>query len=209
MSVARVRLDSTTTYSYGAVSEEGLLQLGFSKDRRPDLGQVKISLASLDPLGMPLMTAVVSGQSADEPLYVPAIKRVQQSVGRGEKLYVGDAKMGTAATRAFVVASNDFYLCPLSGSQMTQTLFEALVEPALVGEVLLEEVFKPVESKEAEKELLAVGYQTRRWRRSQVAGKAIDWEESLYVVRSESYARSEKERLEKHLLRAGAEIKVE
>ncbi|MBA3440112.1 MAG: IS1634 family transposase [Pyrinomonadaceae bacterium] len=206
MSVARVRLDSTTTYSYGAVSEEGLLQLGFSKDRRPDLGQVKISLASLDPLGMPLMTAVVSGQSADEPLYVPAIKRVQESVGRGGKLYVGDAKMAALATRAWLAASSDLYLCPLSGSQMAQTLFEALVEPALVGEVLLEEVFKPVESKEAEKELLAVGYQTRRRLRSEVGGQAIEWEESLYVVRSESYAGAEKERLEKRLLRAGEEI---
>ena len=122
LAVERVRLDSTTTYSYQAVSEEGLLQLGFSKDRRPDLGQVKISLASLDPLGMPLMTAVVSGQSADEPLYVPAIKRVQESVGRGGKLYLGDALMGTLATRAFVASSRDFYLCPLStGQKLTKS----------------------------------------------------------------------------------------
>ncbi|MBA3768604.1 MAG: IS1634 family transposase [Acidobacteria bacterium] len=206
LGVERVRLDSTTTYSYQAVSEEGLLQLGFSKDRRPDLGQVKISLASLDPLGMPLMTAVLSGQSADEPLYVPAIKRVQESVGHGGKLYVGDAKMGTLATRAWLASSRDFYLCPLSGSQMAQTLFEALVEPALVGEVSLEEVFQPAASTEEAKELLGVGYRTRRRLRSAVAGRAIEWEESLYVVRSESYARSEKERLEKRLLRAGAEI---
>lgn len=205
LSVERVRLDSTTTYSYQAVSEEGLLQLGFSKDRRPDLGQVKISLASLDPLGMPLMTAVVSGQSADEPLYVPAIKRVQESVGRGGKLYLGDAKMGTLATRAFVAASRDFYLCPLSGSQMAQTLFEALVDRALLEEDSLEEVFKQA-SKEDEKELLAVGYKTTREMRSAVAGQAIEWEESLYVVRSESYAEAEKKRLEKRLLQAREEI---
>ena len=205
LAVERVRLDSTTTYSYQAVSEEGLLQLGFSKDRRPDLGQVKISLASLDPLGMPLMTAVVSGQSADEPLYVPAIKRVQESVGRGGKLYLGDALMGTLATRAFVAASRDFYLCPLSGSQMAQTLFEALVDRALLEEDSLEEVFKQA-SKEDEKELLAVGYKTTREMRSAVAGQAIEWEERLYVVRSESYAEAEKKRLEKRLLRAREEI---
>jgi transposase len=206
LALERVRLDSTTTYSYGAVSEEGLLQMGFSKDRRPDLGQLKISLASLDPLGMPLMTAVINGKSADEPLYVPAIKRVQESVGRGGKLYVGDAKMGTVSTRAHLASGSDFYLCPLSGSQMAQTLFESLVDAALLGEVSLEEVFKPEGSKPEAKQLLALGYKTGRRVQSEVEGGLIEWEESLYVVRSESYAEAEKERLEKRLLRAREEI---
>src|SRR5216683_1517707 len=42
-----VRLDSTTASSYGAVSEDGLLQLGHSKDHRPDLPQLKVMLATL------------------------------------------------------------------------------------------------------------------------------------------------------------------
>lgn len=40
-----VRLDTTTVSSYADVNEEGLLQLGHSKDHRPDLPQVKIALA--------------------------------------------------------------------------------------------------------------------------------------------------------------------
>jgi transposase len=206
LSVEHIRLDSTTTYSYQAVTQEGLLQLGFSKDRRPDLGQVKISLASLDPLGMPLMTAVVSGKSADEPLYVPAIKRLQESLGRGGKLYVGDAKMGTISTRACLAGSGDFYLCPLSGTQMTATLFEALVDGALLQELGLEEVFKSPGSKPEAKELLAVGYRRPRQMSSQREGKVIEWQENLYVVRSENYARAESERLEKRLLGAQEEI---
>jgi transposase len=43
----------------------------------PDLPQVKISLSALDPLGLPLTTTVVSGECADDPLYVPEIKRVR------------------------------------------------------------------------------------------------------------------------------------
>jgi transposase len=206
LGVERVRLDSTTTYSYQAVSEGGLLQLGLSKDRRPELGQVKISLASLDPLGMPLMTAVLNGKSADEPLYVPAIKRVQESVGQGGKLYVGDAKMGAVSTRAYLASSGDYYLCPLSGSQMPQTLFESLVETALSAEVLLEEVFKQSQGKEEEKELIALGYRTSREIRNEVEGKAIEWEENLYVVRSETYAQASILRLEKRLNRAIEEI---
>lgn len=46
---------------------QGLLQLGHSKDHRPDLRQLKLALASLDPLGMPLATEVLSGEQADDP----------------------------------------------------------------------------------------------------------------------------------------------
>src|SRR5205085_12139389 len=77
-----VRLDSTTVSSYGAVTEDGLLQLGHSKDHRPDLGQLKVMLATLDPLGMPLATEVLAGERADDPLYLPAITRVRACLNR-------------------------------------------------------------------------------------------------------------------------------
>ncbi|MCB0213531.1 MAG: hypothetical protein KDJ52_29580, partial [Anaerolineae bacterium] len=37
------RIDTTTASSYGEVTAEGLLQFGYSKDHRPELGQVKIA----------------------------------------------------------------------------------------------------------------------------------------------------------------------
>ena len=79
---SRVRIDSTTAKGYLEITPEGLFQLGHSKDHRPDLPQVKINLSVLDPLGLPLTTTVVAGQRADDPLYLPEIKRVQQSLGR-------------------------------------------------------------------------------------------------------------------------------
>lgn len=118
-----VRLDSTTVSSYAAVTEKGLLQLGHSKDHRPDLPQLKVMLATLDPLGLPLATEVVSGQRADDPLYQPAIERVQDSLKRQGLLYVGDCKMGALQTRAHLHASRDFYLCPLSALSPTEKLF--------------------------------------------------------------------------------------
>lgn len=69
----RVRLDSTTASGYWRVTSGGLFQLRHSKDRRPDLPQVKVKLATLDPLGMPLATVVVSGERADDLLYIPTI----------------------------------------------------------------------------------------------------------------------------------------
>jgi transposase len=61
LSSERVHVDSTTASAYTTVSEEGLFQFGHSKDHRPDLPQVKVMQAVLDPLGMPLATDVVSG----------------------------------------------------------------------------------------------------------------------------------------------------
>lgn len=177
--------------------KEACCCLGFSKDHRPEPGQVKISLASLDPLGMPLMTAVFSGDSADEPLYVPAICEVQKGLGAGGKLYVGDTKMGTLATRAALCPSQDYYLCPLGRKQMSESDFQQLVDRFLYEEVLVEEVFK-------DKELIAVGYKSSRKMSRQVKGYRVEWEELLLVVRSERYALSEKERLEKRIVRATA-----
>src|SRR5947209_8850812 len=78
-----VRIDTTTANSYAAVlSEQGLLQFGHSKDD-PDRPQLKIAAAILDPLGLPLATAVVPGNSTDDPLYIPAIAAVRQAFGTG------------------------------------------------------------------------------------------------------------------------------
>ena len=46
----RVRIDTTTASAF--VTPDGMFQLGFSKDHRPDLPQLKISLSVLDPLSL-------------------------------------------------------------------------------------------------------------------------------------------------------------
>ena len=96
----RVHVDSTSASAYARVSEEGLFQFGHSKDHRPDLPQVKVMQAVLDPLGMPLATDVVSGERADDPLYVPCIAAGAGEFGPHGLLYVGDCKMASRETRA-------------------------------------------------------------------------------------------------------------
>lgn len=54
----RVRIDPTSVNGYWQVSEDGLFQVGHSKDHRPDLPQVKVVLATVDPLGLPVVTQV-------------------------------------------------------------------------------------------------------------------------------------------------------
>src|SRR5207249_4639540 len=113
-----VRVDTTTVSSYAEVNEEGLLQFGHSKDHRPDLAQLKLVLASLDPTGMPLATEVLSGELADDPVYLPIIMRVREGLQKLGLLYIGDCKMAALQTRASIHSSKDFYLCPLSLVQM-------------------------------------------------------------------------------------------
>ena len=86
LAAAPVRLDMTTASSEQLVTPDGLFQFGYSKDRRPDQPQVKIALAALDPLGLPLVTTVVPGNQGDDPLYRPLIKRVRATLGSGERL---------------------------------------------------------------------------------------------------------------------------
>src|SRR5213592_322763 len=138
-----VRLDATTANSYADVlSEQGLLQFGHSKDD-PDRPQFKIAAAVLDPLGLPLATAVVPGNSTDDPLYIPAIQAVQQSFGTGGRTYVGDCKMAALATRAFVAAGEDFYLCPLSENQLSRAERRELLQPVFGGTQPLQRVYRP------------------------------------------------------------------
>ncbi len=125
-----VRLDMTTASRDGQVTTEGLFQFGYSKDQRPDVPQVKVALASLDPLGLPLATAVVPGHRADDPLYVPLIERVGAITEQRGLLYVGDCKMAALLTRAAIAERHDHYLCPLPATQVPPDVLEAYLTTA-------------------------------------------------------------------------------
>jgi transposase len=130
-----VRLDSTSVSVYTALEDEwGLIQRGHSQDHRPDLGQFKVMLSTLDPLGMPLSGAVLEGQRADDPLYVPMYDQTVRTLGRRDVLVVGDSKMAALATRGHIVAGGSAYLCsycPLGQStELTDWIEQALAHPA-------------------------------------------------------------------------------
>jgi len=70
-------------------------------------------MGSLDPLGMPLATDVLSGERADDGLYLPIIKRMRQGLHHTGLLFVGDGKMSALDTRASLAQHQDRYLSPL------------------------------------------------------------------------------------------------
>ena len=193
-----VRIDTTTANSYADVlSEQGLLQFGHSKDD-PDRPQFKIAAAVLDPLGMPLATAVVPGNSTDDPLYVPAIVAVRQSLGVGGRTYVGDCKMAALATRAFVAAGGDFYLCPLSQTQLSLARRHELLLPVWLGTQALQQVSRPGPQGQPD-ELVAEGFCVDVELAAEVEHKEVRWTERRWLVRSQAYAMAQQEALERRL----------
>src|ERR1700694_247182 len=54
----------------------------------PALRQIKAMMATLDPLGLPLALDVVSGEQADDRLYIPTIDQVLRCLGRTGLLFV-------------------------------------------------------------------------------------------------------------------------
>ena len=205
---APIRIDSTSAKTYAEVDAQGLFQLGHSKDHRPDLPQVKISLSTLDPLGLPLTTTVVGGNCADDPLYVPEIKRVQQTVGVGGKTYIGDCKMGALETRAWIAQSGDYYLCPLAGKQMPAATVEALLAPVFRGEQPLEPVYDPAPRADATPpEVLAEGYTVTVRLEGQADGRSVTWSEQRLVVRSIALATRQSRRLDARLEQALVDLR--
>ena len=201
-----VRIDATTANSYAAVlSERGLLQFGHSKDD-PDRPQFKIAAAVLDPLGLPLATAVVPGNVPDDPLYVPAIQAVQQALGVGGRTYVGDCKMAALATRGFVAAGGDFYLCPLSENQLSRAERRALLQPVWDGTQALQPVCRPGPEGQPD-ELVAEGFAVDVALTATVGTQEVRWTERRWLVRSPAYAQAQEAALGRRLANAEAALR--
>lgn len=204
----RVRIDATTAKFYGQTTAEGLFQFGHSKDHRPDLPQLKVNLSLLDPLGLPLTTTVVSGNCADDPLYVPEIKRVQASLARHGLTYIGDTKMAALATRGFVTGSGDYYLCPLPATQVSAAELAQVLMPVFNQTQPLTVIFSPLSGAEpgGQPEPIAEGYEYSVAMAASLGGRPVRWQERRLVVKSLTLAAAQQRTLEGQLAAAQAEI---
>jgi transposase len=202
-----VRVDTTTAAAY--VTPEGLFQLGHSKDHRPDLPQVKIAMAVLDPLGLPLTTTVVAGHTADDPLYLPEIAKVRQTAQCTGLTYVGDCKMAAIGTRAEIVAHQDYYLCPLSAKQMPEAELDRVLDPVFRDALQPSEIRLPNAAGELDEtdEPVAIGFAYPvEISAPDQSGQSRTWHERRLVVRSLAFAASQEKSLRQRVARAVSEI---
>ena len=173
------------------------MQIGYNPQNN-HLPQVKVMVGSVDigVNGHLIATEVVSGQKADDPLYVPVIEQLRHTLKESGLLYMGDSKMGALSTRADIVAHGDFYLVPLARVGEIKQLLEDCVENIVSGEQMATLIFD-------HQSLLAAGYETTRPQSyASPEGQEHTWEERLLVIRSLSDAKRQMTILKKRLTEA-------
>jgi transposase len=195
-----VRVDSTTASGYVSVTEDGLFQFGHSKDHRPDLPQVKVMQSTLDPFGMPLVTQVVSGEKADDRLYIPAIQQVRQGLKKCGVLYVGDCKLMALDNRAYLQAGGDSYLGPFSKVQVTDETLEAQLQAVWSGQQVLTPVGRL--NAEGEEEQIAEGFERVESLCATQDGQEVTWNERRLFIRSFQLAKAAESALRERLDKA-------
>jgi transposase len=180
-----------------------LFQRGYSKDHRPDLRQLKVMLAALDPLGVLVAADVVAGNSADDGLYVPMIARLRTTLPAHGLLYIGDSKMGALATRAYVAQTKNFYLMPLAQVGDLPKQLEHWVDDAVRGKVTLH----PVRDTEG-KTRLGEAYECQRRLSAETEAGPLAWNERVLIVRSTTYAQAAVRSLRQRLAQAQTELRA-
>ena len=194
-----IRCDATTVSGTHDVTETGLMQFGHSKDD-PSRPQLKVMVGSMDPLGMPLATDVLSGERADDGLYIPLIKRIEAGVSQTGLLFVGDCKMSALGTRASMAGRQHMYLSPLP---LTGTTADAMADWISAGmakaqDGALERVFRI--NHRGEEVLAAEGYEVERT--CCLEDSDGQWRERVLVLRSPVHAERQVQGLETRLAKA-------
>jgi len=180
-----IRCDATTVSGAHEVTEGGLVPCGHRQDD-PTRPQIKVMMGSLAPLGRPLATEVLSGERADDGLYLPIIQRIRTGLKTTGLLCVGAWKMRALATRAYLARHQDFSLAPWPLTGATAEAMEAwITEGVTRGEA--GEFQRIGRTNDRGHEVLAAeGYACARTCCAPVG--AAPWSERVVVVRSPMHA---------------------
>jgi transposase len=181
------------------------MQRGHSKDHRPDLPQLKLMAAAAQPTSHMLACDIVPGQSADDPLYLPLIRRVRAQLRQHGLLYTGDCKMSALATRAELVAEKDYYLMPLPRTGDSAQEIEAWIDEAARGNQPLQKLTR--RNEKDQKVVFARAYERQRPQRATVTGQEVVWSERVQVIQSLELAKRQAKQLDERLGEAVATLR--
>lgn len=190
-----IRLDAFIVQSF---REQGdLFKMGYSKQHRSDLPQIKAMVATLDPLSMPLAIEVVSGEQADDGLYIPVIDKVNKTLDQDGLFYVGDAKLGSLENRSHIHRSGNKYLMPLSKKQCSPKQLTAyLAQKPAPKDSRFHQLFKD----EDKEDLMAQAFEVEQTIISKEGD--LTWTERHIVVHSTAWAEAQNKKLEVRLAKA-------
>lgn len=184
-------------------AQESLLRFGYSKDKRPDLLQYRQLLATLDPAGIPLVSATIPGNGADDPLYWPTWQRMTQVVGHKHFVFIADCKAAAIATRAQIADAGGVYCfpVPMSGQHPLWLKQWVLNPPSASMEIRLpkQDETEPAVGKGFEVELgqFWLNPSSTKW---------VRWQERYLVVYSQNLATAQQQGLKQRLDNAQAAL---
>ncbi len=197
------RYDTTSFSVHHAPPEEGqpeheVLRFGYSKDKRPDLLQFKQGLGTLDPAGVPIVAHTISGERADDGLYLPAWDEMCQTIGHSNWLYVADCKAAAGLIRATLDHKEGHYLFPLP---MTGKRPDWLREQVFNPPVTPEKIYLPgVVDKDDQPKASGQGFVVARSIEEElVDGTIHQWEEQWFVSQSFAHAKRAKASLHRRV----------
>ena len=203
-----IRVDATASCGYHAVEPDGIMQLGHSKDHRPDLPQLKIMAAVTQPLAFPISTAIVPGNQSDDCLYWSTIVQVKEKITDAGLLFVGDCKMAALDTRARITRAGDYYLTPLPNTGTTAKLLNSWIDTALerdaAGQLSIQ--YKRSSDEDETPDAIGRGYEFTREHKTDLDEQEITWVERVQIVQSFAHRDSQNTKLQNGLKQAELEL---
>lgn len=204
------RIDSTSVSVYHQRDAEGeeetLLKYGHSKDHRPDLRQFMQQLGTLDPAGVPLITTLLPGNSAEDPHYLPAWRRMVGIIGHARWLLVGDSKFSSLANQAQVQQGGGRYLAPMPMKGDIPEQFRAWVLEPPVAPRWLKVAGLPTRQ--------CQGFEVsveREWTpptEPDVTPPAVRWTQRMLLIWRKPFADAQRRQLHERLARAEEELRA-
>ena len=156
-------------------------------------------LGTLDPSGLPLVSETLAGNGADDPIYVPAWKRLAQVIGHPDFVFIADAKAGAHQTRAQIDQLGSFYCVPLPQTgQIPQQLKHWIQHPPAVVEPL----YLPTQN--LDEAPLGQGFELelgQRWCDPKTQ-QSHHWMERYLVIQSTAQAQKQRASLQRRLEQA-------
>jgi transposase len=178
---------------------------GHSKDNHPELLQFKQSLGTLDPAGIPLLTDTVAGQVADDPLYVPAWRKMVQTIGHPHFLFIADNKAGALGTRAEISYGGGSYTFPLAMTgNVPETLRDLVLNPPVTPEpITLVDITTP----DGQPKVVGSGFEVEKKMTATLEdGRQHTWLERWLVTRSDALAKRKQKTWLNRLQRAETKL---
>ena len=206
--VARVDTPScnvTHAQADGGQTDRALLQFGHSNDQRQDLLQCKQTLATLDPGGVPLLSATVAGNRADAPLSVPTWRDLVALLGHANFLLVADGKAAALTTRATIAAGDGCYLIPLPLTGEVPDLLRAWVlHPPVEAEPI---ILPPTRDAPATLRDVGTGFAVARVIDGRTTADApFQWSERWLVLQRTAWAKRQQHAIMARLTRAETDL---